>query len=116
MIKFPVNRKDTVEAIVKFREPENCIIRQALGVIDVTHVPILAPDIESKPDYFSRKREYSVNTQAAIGSNLEFLSVATGYPASMHDARIPRNTRLFQRAENGDILCSPAEVIEGLRI
>ena len=33
----------------------------------------------------------------------------------MHDARIPRNTRFFQRAENRDILCSPVDVIEGLR-
>ena len=34
----------------------------------------------------------------------------------MHDARILRNTHLFQRAENRDILCSPVDVIEGLRI
>ena len=67
-IKFPVNRRDIAEAIVKIRESENCIIPQALGVIDATLVPILAPDIESKADHFSRKREYSVNTQAVIGS------------------------------------------------
>ena len=115
-IKFSVNRRDIAEAIVKFRESENCIIPQALGVIDATHAPILAPDIKSKPDYFSRKEKYSVNTQAVIGSNLDFLSVATGYPGSMHDARILRNTFLFQRAENRNILCSPADVIEGLRI
>ena len=87
-----------------------------MGVIDGTHVPISAPDIKSKPYYFSRKQKYSVNTQAVIGSNLEFLSVATGYPSSMHDARIIRNTRLFQRGENRDILCSPVDVIEDLRI
>ena len=72
-INFSVNRRDAVEAIVKFRESGNCIIYQALGVIDATHVPISAPHIESKPDYFSRKQEYFVNTQALIGSNLEFL-------------------------------------------
>ena len=94
--KYPVNRRDTAEVIVKFRESENCIIPRALVVIDATHVPILAPGIESKSDYFSRKQEYSVNTQALTGSNLEFLSVATG---------------LFQRAENRDILCSPEDVI-----
>ena len=60
-IKFPVNRRDTAEAIVKFRESKNCIIPQAEGVIDVTHVPISAPDTQSKPDYFSRKPEYFVN-------------------------------------------------------
>ena len=34
----------------------------------------------------------------------------------MHNARVLRNTRLFQRAENRDILCSPVDVIEDLRI
>ena len=87
-IKFPVNRRDTAEAIVKFREFENCIISQVVVVIDATHLPILAPHIESKSDYFSRKQEYFVNTQAAIGNNLEFLSVAIDYPDSMHDAKI----------------------------
>ena len=38
--KFPVYRRDTAEAIVKFRESENCIIPQALGIIEATHVPI----------------------------------------------------------------------------
>ena len=47
---------------------------------------------------------------------LKFLSVATGYPGSMHDARILRNKCLFQRAENRDILCCPLNVIEILRI
>ena len=115
-IKFSINRRDTAEAIVKFGESKNCIIPKALGVINATHVPILASDIESKPDYFSRKQEYSVNTQAVIESNLEFLLVATGYPGSMHDVSVLWNTRLFKKGENRDILCSPVDVIEGLRI
>ena len=115
-IKFPLKRRGTAEAIIKFRESRNCIIFQDLGVIDGTQVPILALDTDSKRDYFSRKKEYSVNTQAVIGNNLEFLSVATGYPGSIHDARILRNTLLFQRAENRDKLCSSLDVIEGLRI
>ena len=91
-IKFPVNRRDTAEAIVIFRDSENCVIPQALGVIDSTHVPILAAGVQSKPDYFCRKQEYSANTQAVIGTNFEFFSVTTGYPDSIHDAKILRNT------------------------
>ena len=34
----------------------------------------------------------------------------------MYDARILRNTLLFQRAENRYILCSPLDVTENLRI
>ena len=69
----------------KLRESENYIVSQTVGVIDTTRVPGLAPDIESKPDYFKRKQEYSVNTEAVIGNNLEFLSVGTVCTASMHD-------------------------------
>ena len=41
-IKFPVNTRDTAEAIIKFRESKKCIIPQAVGVTNATHVPILA--------------------------------------------------------------------------
>ena len=115
-IKIPLNRKDTAEAIEKFRESQNCIIHQAVELIDATHVPILVPGTDSKPDYFSRKQVYSVNTQELIGNYFKFLSVANGYPGSMHDVRILRNTSLFEKAENWDTLCSPLDVIEGLRI
>ena len=47
---------------------------------------------------------------------MSFFSVATGYPGSMYDSRTLRNTRLFQRAENRDILWSSVDLIEGLRI
>ena len=65
-IKLAVNRRGTAEAIIKFRESENCIIPQAVGVTGTTHVPILAPDTDSKPYYFSRKQEYSANTEPLI--------------------------------------------------
>ena len=98
-INLAVNRRETVEAIMKFRESENYIITQALGVNDATHVTILAPDSDSQSDYFGRKRAYSVYTQPVTGNNLEFLSVGNGHLGSMHDAKILRNTRLFQRTE-----------------
>ena len=84
--------------------------------MDGTHVAILTPAVESKADYFSRKQKHTVNTQAVIGSNLEFLSVATGYPGSLHDARVLRNTEIFHRCENGQILTSPIDVIEGIKV
>ena len=94
-IRFPSSRRETAEAILKFREIEKCVIPQAIGAIDGTHVPTLTPALDSKGDYFNRKQRYSVNTQAIIGSNLEFISVATGYPGSLHDARVLRNTEVL---------------------
>ena len=101
---------------MKFKEIEKCSIPQALGAIDGTHVPILTPATDFKGDYFNRKQRYAVNTQAVIGSNLEFLSVATGYPGSLHDARVLRNTMIFRRCENGEYLSAPKDVIEQIVI
>lgn len=115
-IRFPVSRRETAEAMLKFKEVENCIIPQALGAIDGTHIPILTPATESKADYFNRKQKHSVNTQAVIGSNLEFISVATGYPGSLHDARVLRNTEIFYRCENGEFLATPKDVIEQVTV
>ena len=47
-------------------------IFQVLGAIDGTHIEILAPS-DSKVDYFSRKKKFTVDTQMVIGANLQFL-------------------------------------------
>ena len=59
----------------------------------------MAPDNENKVDCYNRKQPYSINTQAVVGGDLIFLSVATGYPGSLHDSRVLRNSNLFQRSE-----------------
>ena len=45
-----------------------------------------------------------------------FLSVATGYPGSLHDSRVLRNLKSFQRAENDTILAVPTDVIKNTEI
>ena len=115
-IKFPSTRRETAEAILKFKEIEKCVIPQAIGAIDGTHIPILTPALDSKGDYFNRKQFYSVNTQAIIVSNLEFISVASGYPGSLHDARVLRHTEVYQRCENNEILSGPIDVVNGVKV
>lgn len=50
-----------------------------------------APHNKNQVDYFNRKQQYSMNRQAAAGGYLIFLSIATGYPGSLHDSRVLRN-------------------------
>ena len=61
-------------------------------------------------DYYSRKQNYTVNTQAVVGADLVFLDIATGFPGSFHDARVLRSTSLFAQAKRRDILDSPEEL------
>ena len=84
---FAKTNYEIASAVQSFKSFCNCSLPQVLRVIDVSHIEILKPDNESSVDYFIRKQKYTVNTQAAVGSNLIFLDVATGFPGSIHDVR-----------------------------
>ena len=96
-IKFPKTTLETGAKIRSFCDFIGCKIPQFLGAIDGIHIEILAPSSDSKVDYFSRKQKFTVNTQAAIGANLEFLDVATAYPGSVHDARVYDQAHYFNK-------------------
>ena len=77
---------------------------------------INSPIGDSKIDYFNRKQRYSISTQAVIGGNLKILDIATGYPGSIHDAHILRDSALFIQAERNVLLTEPTDVIDGYKI
>ena len=79
------------------------------------HTEIKAPT-ENAIDYFNRKQHYSFVTQAVVDANLFFIDVSTGWPGSIHDARVLRLSDLFQRAQNGDILSDPTKVVNGCNV
>lgn len=112
-IRFPVTVAETENAIASFKETIECEIPQVVGCLDCMHTSIFCPDSDSKVDYYNRKQTYSVNTQAIVGSNLKFLDISTGFPGSMHDARVLRRTNLFARAQNEEILVLPTANISG---
>ena len=93
-----------------------CQIPQALGALDGTHIPIIAPSVEGKADYYSRKQCYAISTQATVGANLVFLDVATGFSGSCHNSKNLRNTYLFRRTENRKILAQLENVVENSQI
>ena len=70
-IKFPRTQSRTGKAIATFIETTYCKIPQAVGAIDSIHITILSPhsynNFNSKIDYYNRKQEYSINSQAVSG-------------------------------------------------
>uniref|UniRef100_A0A7M5XN08 DDE Tnp4 domain-containing protein n=2 Tax=Clytia hemisphaerica TaxID=252671 RepID=A0A7M5XN08_9CNID len=115
-IHFPETELETAIAIEKFHESAGCELPQVVGAIDGTHMEILKPDSESRVDYFSRKRKYTIMSQGVVGANSIFLDFVTGFPGSIHDARALQFTDLFRKAENETILTTPKKVIDGMRI
>ena len=57
-----------------------------------------------------------LSTQAVIGGNLKFLDTATGYPGSIHDARILRDSAFYIQAERNILLTETTDVTNGYKI
>ena len=109
-IKFPITEDEVKDKVKGFSEISK--IPNVCGAIDGTHFPIKAPQ-ENHEDYFNRKHFYSFVTQGITDSNGLFLSVSTGYPGSIHDARVLRLSQVSQMAENEDVLAEPTIEIKG---
>ena len=76
---------------------------QCIGAIDGTHIPIIAPK-EHPTDYFNRKGYHSILVQALVDDQYRFLDIYTGWPGSVHDARVLGNSKLYQKCEAGTFL------------
>ena len=83
-----------------------------MAAIDGTHIPIKVP-LNNHEDYFNRKHFYSYVMQAVVDSHGLYLSVSTGYPGSLHDARVLRLSEIFDAAENENILMEPTVDLNG---
>ena len=64
-----------------------------LSTIDGTHIEMKAP-LESAVDYFSRYHHYDFIVQGVVNDQKLFLDFSAGFPVSLHDARVLRNSTL----------------------
>lgn len=72
---------------------------KVIGAIDCTHIKLQSPSIEYGEQYRNRKGYFSLNVQALVNANMEFLDVVARWPSSAHDSNIFANSRLNTRME-----------------
>ena len=65
-----------------------------LGAIDGSHIPIQAP-INNPKCYFNRKQFHSIVLQGVCVDDLKFTDVNVGWPGRVHDAKVLRNSSLW---------------------
>ncbi|XP_056451870.1 putative nuclease HARBI1 [Gadus chalcogrammus] len=65
-----------------------------VGAIDGSHIRIKPPQ-HQRLDYLNYKGFYSVNMQAICDSNGRFLDIYVGYPGSVHDTRVMKNSTFY---------------------
>ncbi|KAK3709641.1 hypothetical protein QZH41_001931 [Actinostola sp. cb2023] len=103
-IHFPDTLAETAASIETFANLSD--LPNIVGAFDGTHIRINAPN-DSTVDYFSRYQQYDFSIQAVADGNMLFLDFSAGYPGSMHDSRMLRNSTLYDRAEQRNILTVP---------
>ncbi|XP_071177496.1 putative nuclease HARBI1 [Mytilus edulis] len=91
------SRNQIPRTVQKFKEKKG--FPGVLGAIDGTHIPIRAPR-EFHENYINRKSFHSINLQGICDSNMHFLDVFCGWPGSVHDSRVFKNSPIHGIIEN----------------
>ncbi|TWW62777.1 hypothetical protein D4764_04G0014240 [Takifugu flavidus] len=69
-------------------------LQNVVGSIDGCHIRIKSPGAHAHC-YFNRKLFYSIQLQAVCDHQGLFIDIFTGYPGSVHDARVLGNSPLY---------------------
>ncbi|KAJ3652275.1 hypothetical protein Zmor_018254 [Zophobas morio] len=90
-VKWPRtdDEKNSVKRGFRLLEPR---LHNMLGVIDCTHIKIIAPSeehpVHPAGPYYCRKGYYSINTQIIADTNRIIRAINARFPGSVHDAAI----------------------------
>ncbi|KAI4468086.1 hypothetical protein MML48_2g00015674 [Holotrichia oblita] len=71
-------------------------VEKVIGAVDGTFVPIKAPFIDPEV-YRTRKCYYAITLQAVCDAKLKFRDAFAGYPGSVSDIRVFRNSRIYKK-------------------
>lgn len=74
----------------------------AFGAVDGCHIQIKTP-LNHADSYINRKSVASIVLQAVCTADLQFIDISTGWPGSLHDARIYRRSQLSTVLNNGTV-------------
>ena len=97
-IKFSETRQQMKAAAEGFQQ--RCGMPGIIGAVDGTHVPVPGPTTEHRASFINRKGFPSMILQVICDSNLQFIDIYTGWPGSVHDARVFRNSPVCNKIDN----------------
>lgn len=82
------------------------------GSIDGSHIPKTAP-VEFHTDYYNRKGWYSMIVQAVADHKYRFMDIYTGWPGSVHDARVFANSTIYKKGMEGQLFHNLTKEVDG---
>lgn len=75
------------------------LLKSFSGAIDGSHIRIDKP-VEDPDSYINRKQYFSIHVQGTVNHDMKFIDVFIGYPGSVHDARVLKNSTLYNDLHN----------------
>ena len=84
--------------------------------IDSSHIALKTVPLNERIEYFIWKHDYYIVIQGVAVAFFKFLDVSTGFPSSIHDARILRLSKLEREIDQGPWLNGPSKRIGGLKL
>lgn len=101
----------SVRAVQKLRDgfdsnsSDGRMMSGIIGAIDGTHIPIRPPNHYPEV-WINRKGFHSMQLQVVVDANMNIIDAFTGYPGSVHDAKVfkrsPLGTELMSACMNGE--------------
>ena len=70
------------------------------GYVDGSEIPLAEKPTQDPEAFFSRKQRYALKMQVVCDHHLRIRHLITGYPGSVHDARIFNNSELALKPES----------------
>eukprot|EP01018_Ginkgo_biloba_P020532 Gb_33567 [translate_table: standard] len=74
------------------------------GAIDSTHIVMSLPSVEASTVWHDHESNYSMVLQAIVDADMRFRDIITGWPGSLNDFRLLRNSGFFKLCESGQRL------------
>ena len=75
-------------------------LKNVIGAIDGTHVIMKNAPSKDPEVYFTRKKHYAIHCQGIVNDRGIFISFDIGWPGSVHDARVFRNSSFYKNHSN----------------
>lgn len=85
---------------LKSRIKEKFYFPNCVGMVDGTHLGLMEKPSEHGEDYFTRKCEYGVVAMVVCDDKRRIRYLNVGWPASVHDQRVWRNTMVSNKPDN----------------
>ena len=96
-IRWPSSNQEVQRIVQKFKEKRG--FPAVIGAIDGTYIPTRAPK-EYHESYINHKSFHSIIVQGICDSEMHFLDVFCGWPGTVHDSRVLKNSPIYSKIEN----------------